>query len=168
RGGGRGFHRRVGLARRHDGAVHHHGDPARRRATGGHQVGAARGGGFGGLGLDRLGGVGHRVGGRVGGGLGGPALHLFALAAAALGSAGTVADGGFKCLAHVFVAQAPLALDHRTDPGDVLVGQVRHVAADGDVHLPEEVHQGLSGNAQFLGDFEHTHLFSFLRSSALR
>ena len=48
---------------------------------------------------------------------------------------------------------AALTLDDGAHTSHGLLGHVAHVAAYGDVHLPEEVHQGLCRDAQLLGDF---------------
>jgi hypothetical protein len=66
------------------------------------------------------------------------------------------------------VAQPPLALHHGAQPRDVLVGELRHVAPHRDVHLPQEVDQGLGGDVEFLGHFVHTHPSNFLLELILR
>jgi hypothetical protein len=60
------------------------------------------------------------------------------------------------------MTQSALALQNRPQPGDVLVRQQRHVAADGYVHLPQEVHQGLGGDIELLCHLEHSHPSAFL------
>ncbi len=165
---------RRGFRRRRLGSLHDHPGPlrllrARRDQVGGALLGLGRG-------LRR-----HRLGGVGGGSVGGVGLRdrpvrlrgsfglvargkrlllvpLHAAAAAAAGPGVGVLDRGpIDRLLGRAVALAALALQHRAKPRDVLLGELRHVAAHGDVHLPQEVHQGLGGYVELLGHFVHSH-----------
>src|SRR5690606_2372566 len=121
----------------------------------GDELRPAVGGILGGLGGHRLGGVGGRRRGRV--------LFLLRAPTAATTGAG---GGGLECSLQRPLgshgALPALPLHHSAEPRDVLVTELRHMAAHRNVHLPKEVDERLGGDVEFLRYFVHSHPSTYL------